>query len=299
MRLLVVGAGGLVGSNVVRAGLDRGWDVSGTYHTDPPAIDCPLDRVDLRDADALRSVLDARGPDRVVNCAALTDVDACERDLERAVAVNGVAPGRLAEACRTRGAAFVHLSTDYVFDGRAERPYAEDDDPRPIQRYGATKYLGERKVRAAHPDALIARLSFVYGTRGDDGTLDGFPAWVRGQLADSEESSVPLFADQFVTPTRAGAAAETLCDLADAGATGPFHVASRSCVTPYEFGRTLCDRWDVDPGPLKRGSSDDLNRPAERPRYTCLDVSKVAAELGRPQPTLTEDVAAMAAERGP
>lgn len=299
MRLLVVGGSGLVGSNVVREGLDRGWDVTATYHTDQPAIGCPLDRVDIRDADAFRSVFDTRHPDLVVNCAALTDVDACERTPERAAEVNGVAPRRLAAACRSRGTGFVNLSTDYVFDGSANRPYTEDDDPRPIQRYGATKYLGERKVRAAHPDALIARLSFVYGTRGDNGTLDGFPAWIRGQLADPDPASVPVFSDQFVTPTRAGAAAETLCDLADAGATGLFHVASRSCVTPYEFGRTLCERWDVDPAPLERVSTDSLDRPADRPRYSCLDVSKVATRLERPQPTVDEDIAAMAAARRP
>lgn len=291
MRLLVVGAGGLVGSNVVAEGKKREWDVIGTFHTERPPVDVPLEQVDIRDDTAVRGVIESVNPDLVVNCAAMTDVDVCEHDIQGAVAVNGVAPGQLATACDDGGINFVHLSTDYVFGGKARHPYDEDDDPHPIQRYGATKYLGELKVRTAHADALIARLSFVYGTRGDDGELTGFPAWVRGQL--EAEDSIPLFTDQFVTPTRVGTAAETVCDLGVQTAGEVFHVASRSCVTPYEFGRRLCDRWGYDPKRLDRASCETLDRPATRPRYSCLDVGKVEAELTRPQPTIREDIAAM------
>lgn len=294
MRLLVVGAGGLVGSNVVREGQDRDWDVSGTFHTAPPTVDYPLDHVDLSDANAIQTIFDDRQPDLVVNCAAMTDVDACERNLKRAVAVNGVAPGKLAAACKKRNIDFVHLSTDYVFDGEARQPYTEDDSPRPIQRYGASKYLGELKVQAAHPSALIARLSFVYGTRGDDDSLVGFPAWVREQLDDG--ISVPLFTGQFMTPTRASVAAETVCSLAATGLTGLFHVASRSCVTPYAFGKALCEQWRTGTDLLKQISSDDVDRPADRPRYSCLDVANVEAKLGRPQPPLAADIATLSAK---
>lgn len=294
MHLLVVGAGGLIGSNVLAEGKARGWDVIGTFHNERPAVDVPLEQLDVRDDSAVHSIVSSTAPDLVINCAAITNVDGCERDFRDALAVNSVAPGRLAAACDDQCVDFVHLSTDYVFDGKARRPYTENDDPRPIQRYGATKYLGELKVRTAHASAVIARLSFVYGTRGDDGKMTGFPAWVHSQLKTA--GSVSLFTDQYVTPTRAGAAANTVCDLGMKATGEVFHVASRSCATPYEFGRRLCEWWEEEPERLKRGSYESIDRPATRPHYSCLNVGKVEAALDRPQPTIGEDIAEIATE---
>jgi dTDP-4-dehydrorhamnose reductase len=293
MDLLAVGAGGLVGSNVVARATARGWSVAGTYHSTEPALDASLHALDVTDRGALRDGLAATDPDAVVNCAAMTDVDACERDPERARAVNADAPGALASACADRGIRFAHLSTDYVFGGGAEAPYDEAAATDPRQTYGRTKLDGERAVRRAHGDALVARLSFVYGVhRGDPAApLTGFPAWVRERLAAGE--SVPLFTDQHVTPTRAGQAAETVLDLVAAGATGTFHVAGRSCVTPHAFGEAVASRVGAPDSLLDRSSLDAVERPAERPRYTCLDVAKVETRLGRAQPTLATDLDAI------
>jgi dTDP-4-dehydrorhamnose reductase len=291
MRLLVVGANGLLGSNVVDAGQQRGWNVSGTYHSTRPNFDIPLTQFDLGDYAGFDDVLDEYDPDVVVNCAAMTDVDGCEQDAERAQLLNGDAPGGLAAHCETRDVYFVHISTDYVFDGTARDPYVEAATPNPVQAYGESKLAGERAVQSESETALIARLSFVWGIHRSSGGLTGFPAWVRDQLRSGE--SVPLFTDQWVTPTRAGQAAETLLDLIVMGQRGHYHVACTSCVTPYEFGRVIAEQMGADSALVREGSMGDVDRAATRPTYSCLDIGNVEDVLGRTQPTVREDVSSV------
>ena len=288
MRLLVVGANGLLGSNVVHVGRQRDWTVMGTYHSTWPEFDIPLTQFDLTASETFDDVLETHDPDLVVNCAAMTDVDGCETNPERANVLNGDAPGALAAQCAANGVEFVHFSTDYVFDGTACDPYGEEASPNPVQVYGESKLAGEQAVHDVPGDHLIARLSFVWGVHRGSGALTGIPAWVRDQLESGDP--VPLFTDQWVTPTRAGQAATTLLDLVNADTTGLYHVACRSCVTPYEFGEVLADQIGADTALLKEGSTDDIDRDATRPTYSCLDVGAVESRLGRPQPTLEEDV---------
>lgn len=291
MRLLVVGAAGLLGSNVVETALRRDWDVSGTYHTTRPSFDVPLTEFDLREHGRSGELVRAHDPDVVVNCAAMTDVDACETEPERARSINADSPGELARHCHAEGITFVQVSTDYVFDGDGDGPYGEGASPNPRQVYGESKLAGERAVRTAAANPLVPRLSFVWGVHRNEDGLAGFPAWVLDRLASSDE--VPLFTDQWVTPTRAGHAADAILDLVERGASGRYHVASSSCVTPFEFGELLGDRVSVESTRLATASLQDVDRPASRPRRSCLRVAKVERELGRPQPTLAEDLDAV------
>jgi dTDP-4-dehydrorhamnose reductase len=288
MRLLVVGANGLLGSNVARVGQQRGWNVSGTYHSTGPAFDIPLTQFDLREYDTFDGILSEQDPDVVINCAAMTDVDGCEMNSEQAHVINGDAPGDLASHCDTNDITFVHVSTDYVFNGMGHEPYSESADPNPVQVYGESKLAGEQAVHDEVPEALVARLSFVWGIHRSSEDLTGFPAWVRDQLRSGED--VRLFTDQRVTPTRAGQAAETLLDLIEQDATGLFHIACSSCVTPYEFGEVIADYVGSSDELLSKGSTDDIERDAMRPKHSCLDVEKVVSTLSRPQPTLREDI---------
>ncbi|MXR19091.1 dTDP-4-dehydrorhamnose reductase [Halobacterium bonnevillei] len=291
MRLLVVGANGLLGSNVVRAGQQRGWTVCGTYHSTRPAFDIPLTQFDLREHDLFEAVLTEHDPDVVVNCAAMTNVDGCERISEQAYELNGDAPGELAAQCDGNGVSFVHISTDYIFDGTERKPYTESAEPNPIQVYGKSKLAGEQAVAEKLTDPLVARLSFVWGIHRGTGDLTGFPAWVCRQLRSGD--AVPLFTDQWVTPTRAGQAAETLLDLIEQDATGCFHVACSACISPYEFGELIAESVNADQDLLSEGSMEDVNRDATRPAYSCLDVEHVESTLGRSQPTVREDVEAV------
>ena len=291
MQLLVVGSNGLLGSNVVRAARDRGWEVHGTYHSSRPSFDIPLSQFSLESSEEFDELLTKHDPELVINCAAMTDVDACEQNPDQAFLLNGKAPGELAARCERDDIEFVHISTDYVFDGEAQDPYDESAEPNPVQEYGVSKLAGERSVRENHSSVLIPRLSFVWGIHRSTGKLTGFPSWVCDQLQSGER--VPLFTDQWVTPTRAGQAAETILDLTVEGASGDYHVACQSCVTPYRFGELLAERVGVTQDRLLEGLTEDVERNARRPSYSCLAVEKIEEALGRPQPTLSADIDAV------
>lgn len=291
MHLLVVGANGLLGSNVVATALTRDWNCIGTYHTTEPALETSFYEMGIRDSERFAAILDSHDFDSVLNCAAMTDVDGCEVQPEQAHAINTQASGTLARACDTRDLPFVHISTDYVFDGRSSTRYTETAQTNPLQVYGESKLAGEQAVKSEHSSPVIVRLSFVHGIHGSTGSLVGFPAWVRDRLQEGE--TTPLFTDQRVTPSRAGQVAETLLDL-PTDATGTFHVASRSCTTPYEFGDRIRKRLDAPEELLTDGSQSAVNRSATRPADTCLDVSRIETVLGRKQPTLASDIDSIA-----
>jgi len=287
MNVLVLGASGLLGSNVVTTVTQRNDTVIGMYRSNDPDLDIPCHRCDLTKDGSVATLLDEHDPNLVVNCAALTDVDKCERDPSTAQTVNADAPSRIAKLCHDRAIMFVHVSTDYVFDGGEQTPYTENYEPNPLQVYGRTKLAGERKVIEAFPEALVVRLSFLYGIHRSTGDLTGFPAWVTSELHAGNE--VPLFTDQYVTPSRAAQVAMTLLDLVAADESGIFHVACRSSVTPHELGLEIASRMDAT-GRVLEGSREDVDRAAPRPAYTCLDIGKVETVLDRPQPTLQEDL---------
>lgn len=289
MRLLVVGANGLLGSNVVAAGLERDWVVCGTYHTDPAGFAIDQAQLDLQHADRVRDVCSRYGPDLIVNCAALTDVDACETQPAQAHTINAEAPGVLAACAARLGAGLVHVSTDYVFDGTARHPYGEAATPNPVQVYGRTKLAGERAVRAAHDAPLIPRLSFVYGIHRSTGRVTGFPAWVADQLEEGRET--PLFTDQYVTPTRAGFAAECILELSVAGVEGLLNVACRGCATPYGIGERIADAQGYDSVLLTRSELAAVERPAARPAYSCLATERLRAESDQAVPDLASELA--------
>lgn len=289
MGILVVGASGLLGSNVVAAARERGLGVAGTYRTEEPDLPADLYELELPDVDRFRAIVDAVDPSAVVNCAALTDVDGCETAPDRASAVNATAAGDVARTCAGRDVRLVHVSTDYVFDGASGTPYAEDDDPAPLQRYGETKLAGEEAVRAAADRHYVLRPSFVWGVHRGSGELTGFPAWVERSLRDGD--AVSLYTDQHVTPSRALTTAETALDLLEAAPPETYHVACRSCVTPFEFGDEIRRQLDAPEELLDRGTADGEDREATRPSNTCLDVGRVESALGRRQPTLRQEVA--------
>jgi len=153
MRVLVFGGSGQLGSEIVRR-----W--TGCEIAAPESA-----QADVEDARAVASSIATHAPDLVVNCTAFHDVDLCEREPERAFAVNATAVERIARASRAAGAAFVTVSTDYVFDGETERPYRETDEPRPLSQYGASKLEGERRVERLQMDAYVVRTCGLYGTR--------------------------------------------------------------------------------------------------------------------------------------
>jgi dTDP-4-dehydrorhamnose reductase len=292
MTTLVIGATGLVGSNVLDQLVDEGSRVVGTYRSKPPSIDVESRRLDITDSETVRTVFEDIEPNAVLNCAAMTDVDACEREPDRATAVNETAAATVAGLAAETGAGLVHFSTDYVFAGDRAAAYTEADEPAPKQVYGETKLAGEQAVFDRHPDPVVVRPSFVYGIHRGTDELTGFPAWVRNRLQAGDD--VPLFTDQRVSPTRAGQVASVARELLAAGATGLFHTTPRSCVTPFEFGQRIAELLDYPSDRLTRSSMAAVDREAPRPTNSCLAVGKVESALGRRQPTVRADLESIA-----
>lgn len=237
--------------------------------------------LDVADAGAVRRELErlpGGPPDLLVNAAALTHVDRCEAEPELARRINAEAPAGLARLCGELGVRFVHISTDYVFDGEARAPYPVDAEARPTSVYGETKWQGERDVRALAPDALIVRTSWVFG-RGRN-----FVAAVLAQaeqVARAGKGQLRVVDDQRGRPTYALDLAEAIRLLVDAGHTGVFHVANDGEATWWDVARAALDHAGHAEVPIERIGTPSLSLPAPRPSYSVLDLSK-AREAGVP-----------------
>lgn len=234
--------------------------------------------LDLAEPSSLGPALDAlpRLPDVLVNAAAFTQVDRCETEPALARAANAVGPGALAEACARRGIRFVHLSTDYVFAGDGDRPLREDDPVGPRSVYGASKLDGELRVRAACADALVVRTCWLFGPgRNFVRTLLEQAAVRRAERAASG-SAAPLrvVADQRGSPTYTGHLAEGLVRLVEGGGAGLYHLANRGVATWWDLAREALDQGGFPEIEIERVTTSEFPRPAPRPAYSALDVTK-------------------------
>ena len=241
-----------------------------------PAEGRDIDTIDITDRDAVSRWLNDLQPWAVVNCAAYTAVDDCEIHEDNARAVNATAVGHLADACNRCGAGLIHLSTDYVFDGRSRRPYKEDDPVAPASAYGRTKLLGER-LAATAKQHLIVRTAWLYGRGGRH-----FVGASRDQI-EAGNRRLRVVSDQQGSPTFGGDLAEAILDLSRLEVSGVVH-AVNSGVTSWhgfavEIARLL--RAEVEVVPV---TTDEFPRPAPRPAYSVLDTARLVGLLGRPMP---------------
>lgn len=218
-------------------------------------------------ADPRRAGEIVQAGDVVINCAAYTAVDDAERDRERAHAVNAAGPGYIAQACERVGAQMVHISTDYVFDGAASRPYEPNDPTRPLSVYGQTKLDGERAVLDALPGAVVVRTAWVYtGGNGKD-----FVAAMRRLAAG--DGNVNMVDDQTGSPTYTGDLVAALLEVADGKVHAPngiVHAANQGEVSRYGQTRAIFEILGADPERVRPVSSSDNPRPAARPTYSAL-----------------------------
>ena len=204
MRLLVTGAAGMLGRDVVAAAEAGGHDVVALARGD----------LDITNASAVRTAVGSARPDAVINCAAWTDVDGAETSEEMAHAVNGAGAGAVAAAAAAAGAHTVHVSSDYVFDGTAREPYSEDARTGPATAYGRSKLAGERAVAEASPRTAIVRSSWLFGVHG--------PNFVATMLSlASERDEVSVVDDQVGCPTFTGHLAGALIEIARRGGGTP------------------------------------------------------------------------------
>jgi dTDP-4-dehydrorhamnose reductase len=215
--------------------------------------------LDIADANRVLTTIAESKPDVVINCAAWTDVDGCERDAARAFAANSWGPQNLARACRLTGAGFITISTDYVFDGTKDGFYTQRDDPNPQSVYAAAKLEGEVRAREAYARTIIVRSGFIFGPEGKN-----FLSTVVQRIANRD--TVKAISDSFGTPTYALDLAERLRELAELDLPGLFHVVNDGEGVSYEaFARAASDALGQDAS-IESVTEESLNRPAARPR---------------------------------
>jgi dTDP-4-dehydrorhamnose reductase len=238
--------------------------------------------IDIAEADQVAAAMATYTPDLVINCAAYTAVDKAESEPDLARRINADAAGIVAASCAKSGARCVHISTDFIFDGTAHRPYAPDALPSPLSVYGVTKADGEAAVRTALPGALIVRTAWVY-TAGGGNFVETMLRLLSGANADG--APVRVIADQVGTPTHAVSLARTIWALVAADATGTYHATDAGIASWYDFAVAIRDEalaiglldHRIEILPIR---TEDYPTPATRPSYSVLEKSATWAITG-------------------
>jgi dTDP-4-dehydrorhamnose reductase len=274
MRILITGAGGQLGRSLIQV-LDH-HEVIALRHGE----------LDITDERAVRDVVRSTAPDVVINAAAYNDVDGAESHVSQAEAINAYGPRILATASAAASIPIVHVSTDYVFDGRADRPYHEDDSPNPLSAYGRSKRAGELAVMDANPRHFVVRTAWLFDAQGKN--------FLAAMRARSNNPQVRVAADQFGSPTYAPHLARSIARLVEGEAFGLYHIAGSGGASRYDLVRHLYDLLGVaiQVVPVKLA---DFPAAAVRPSYTVLaSIKDPALSL----PPWREGVRAYVAELG-
>jgi dTDP-4-dehydrorhamnose reductase len=267
-RIAVIGTNGRLGAALARE-YDRDFQVSGFDRN----------QLDLSKLDQVRAVLSEIEFDLLINCAALTNVDYCESNREEAFLVNAEAPRLLAEICREKSARLIHFSTDYVFDGKQQAPYSEEDKPVPLSLYGESKLEGERRVLDVSSQHLVVRLSWIFGPDK--------PSFIDQIIQRARENDVvTAVADKFSAPTYTIDVASWLRLAIDKNADGVLHLANSGGCSWQEWAQYAVDVCRSLGIPLKAervgavSLADMKNFVAQRPVHTVLSTGKFAALTG-------------------
>jgi dTDP-4-dehydrorhamnose reductase len=274
-RIVIIGSGGRLGAALVREWRAGGDDVVGFNRA----------LLDLGDFPQIRERLEALEFDALVNCAAQTNVDRCEREVEEAFRINSAAVATLADICTRKKARCVHVSTDYVFDGTKSTPYTEEDDPAPISKYGESKWSGERCLHAVADKHLVVRVSWVFGP-----DRSSFVDQILQRALDQDR--VEAIADKVSVPTYTLDAARLLRPLVeDRSVDGVVHLCNAGACTWQEYGQEALDCAAALGLPLHARKVEPLALAdmktfvARRPVYTAMSTDRLTSVTGlKPRP---------------
>ena len=268
MKVLVTGAGGLLGRSVVSLA-SREHECIGFLRKD----------LDVTDRSAVREAIHRVEPDAVIHCAAFTNVDEAERSPDQALAVNAQGSEWVARAAREVDAQMVYVSTDYVFDGQKKSPYTEVDAVSPLSQYGRSKLEGETRVRDVCADNYtIVRSAWLYGSG------KGFVDWMLGRLEQPDrpgiEGTLRVVDDHVGSPTWVSDLAKAIVLLTEERFTGTFHYANKGETHWLGAAQLIAAYLGVERSRLSGHSMAELGRPAPRPHYSVLDVDKFEQATG-------------------
>ena len=259
MRVAVLGANGQLGHDVAAAFDSNGHSVIALVHND----------LEISSPDSVVATLSAARPDLVINCAAFANVDGCEADPVRAFVVNAIGVRNVAQATDSHGIKLIHISTDYVFDGKKNVPYIEEDIPAPLNVYGNTKLSGELFVRSINPRHFVVRVSAIYGLN---------PCRAKGGLnfvelmlkLSREREEIRVVDDEFVSPTPTVDVARQLVVLAGTSEYGLYHATAEGGCSWYEFARSIFDLTGAKVR-LERARPGEFPAKVPRPKYSVLE----------------------------
>jgi len=261
-KIVILGGRGMLGSDLARTCRRRGLE--------PVVLDLP--QFDITNAEHVRQAVADGGI--VINCAAYTDVDGAECEAELARRVNAEAVGRLGALARRADAWVLYLSTDFVFDGRLDRPYVETDPPNPINVYGKSKLAGERLLAQSGCQHCILRVEWTYGAAGNN--------FVTKLLQRAKaDKMLKVVDDQVGSPTATIEVSKAICELLKNRPEGIFHFAATGCVSRYGMARFIADKLSmgIDVAPCRSG---DFPSPAARPLNSRFDCSRIQRLLSEP-----------------
>jgi dTDP-4-dehydrorhamnose reductase len=279
MRIVVTGAAGMLGQEVAGAAVARGHTV----------LDLGRSALDVTDSDAVRRLLSAERPDAVINCAGYTNVDGAEEERAAAFELNGRAPGVVAAAATEVGAAVLHVSSDYVFDGHKGEAYVESDATAPLSAYGESKLAGEEATAAANPRHFVVRSAWLYGLGGQN-FVDTMLRLAR------ERAEVRVVDDQVGSPTFCVDLAEALVRLVATPDYGLHHVAGGGACSWAELAAETFRHAEVDCR-VTAITTAEMARPAVRPAYSALETERPETPRLRPWPEGVADYLASRSER--
>ncbi len=281
-KVFVTGGGGQLGLSLK---LDEcAVFKTGRKHLEGFEFDALLDITDKRQVQTVLSKFD---PDVILHLAAMTNVDGCELEPERAHEINVNGTANLLEPFEGK---FIFLSTDYVFDG-ANGPYSEADDVNPINTYGKTKLAAEEAVKAGASDWLILRTNVIWNIGGN--YKASFADWLVEQLSQGKQ--VNIVTDQWNNPTQTGDLGRVINELLKQDGQGLYHYGSSEILNRYDFARLIANIYDLDEKLIKPIKTEELNQPAQRPLKSGLKTEKIERDFGITPSVLRNDIEKLAA----
>jgi len=265
-----------------------GWELCRTLAPLGDVIASDYPQVDLQKPETVINLMRLEKPALFVNAAAYTAVDQAETDHERARSINATGVGVIAEECKRIGAAFIHYSTDYVFDGKKGSPYVESDETNPLSVYGKSKLEGEQLVQQIGGDYLIFRTSWVYSMRGQGGFIAKVLQWSR------QQETLRMVTDQVSNPTWARMLAEATAHIVSRGQgymaerKGLYHLAGSGFASRFDWAKEILEldanRHEQKTKELLPALTADFPLPAERPLFSALDCSRFESTFGMKLP---------------
>jgi dTDP-4-dehydrorhamnose reductase len=297
--ILVTGSNGLLGQKLIYALLERNkknasWNIIATSKGENRLLEkngYTYQPLDITSEKEVKSAFAKYNPDVVVNTAAMTNVDACESDREGANTMNATSVQYLVDAAKN-DCHFIHLSTDFIFDGK-NGPYREEDAPNPLSWYAATKLQGEKIVEASKLDWAILRTIIVYGIV-DNMSRSNIVLWAKDALSKGQK--INIVDDQFRSPTLAEDLAEACILAAEKRAKGIFHVSGKDVMSVLELVYRVADFWKLDKALVTPVKSETIKQPAKRPPRTGFIIDKAVRELGYQPHSFEEGLAVLDAQ---